>query len=141
VSQESNAWLIDKMAADSAILGIFGVSVITDQIIISEPEDRPPLLESSVAMIVVRAESEMPNTENSQGGDKQETVYVEVRSWTKQIVHDLKARVIAVLEDIDGVLPGGGCVYRVRHDWNIPPKLNADGKTWESQIRYIVWYR
>lgn len=114
---------------------------ITDEIIIAEPEERPPLLEDQKALIVLRSESEVPNTLNSQGGDREETIYIEIRSWTKQTVHDIKARVQVILEDLAGALDSGGCVYRVRHDWNRAPYKNADGVSWESQIRYIVWYR
>lgn len=114
---------------------------ITDEIIIAEPEERPPLLENRVALVVLRSESELPNTTNSQGGDKEETIYIEIRGWTKQTVHDLKELIQDCLEDLSGVLPSGGSVHRVRHDWNRSPYKNANGVTWESQIRYVVWYR
>jgi hypothetical protein len=134
VSQESNSWIIDLLKNDGAIVAI------TNDIIMAEPEDRPSLLSGQSALIVLRPEEEIPNTLNSQGGDKQETIYIEIRSWTKQTVHDLKALVQSALEDASGVLPSGGAVYRVRHDWNRAPYRNADGVTWESQIRYIVWH-
>lgn len=141
MSQDSNAWIVDRLAADAGILTILGVPAITDEILIAEPEDRPSLLDVNRAAIVIRPESETPNTFNSQGGDREETIYIEIRSWTKQTVHDLKARILAAIEDRDGALPGGGCIYRIRHDWNRAPYKNADGKTWECQVRFIVWYR
>lgn len=119
----------------------YWLPVVTDEIIMAEPEDRPSLLKERTALIVLRSESETPNTANSQGGDRQETVYIEIRSWTKQTVHDLKRLVQAALEDVGGALPSGGMIYRVRHDWNRDPFLQPDGVTWESQIRYLVWYR
>jgi len=140
VSQESNSWIIDALVADPVIIGIIG-GAITDEIVIAEPEARTPLLSTQKAIIVLRPESEAPNTFNSQGGDREETIYIETRSWTKQTVHDLKARILAILEDMAGVLTSGAAVYRVRHDWNRAPYMNPDGVTWECQIRYLVWYR
>lgn len=141
MSQESNAWIINRLVADTQIKTLLGVVTVTNEIILAEPEDRPALLSTHRGIIVLRPESETPNTHNSQGGDKEETIYIEIRSWTKQTVHDLKARVLALLEDIDGALASGGCIYRVRHDWNRAPYKNPDGATWECQIRYVVWYR
>lgn len=137
MSQESNAWIVGLLRADAEISGLMDV----EQIVISDPEDRPPLLAEIAAQIVLRSESEIPETANSQGGVREETIYIEVRSWTRQTVHDLKARVLDVLEDASGVLPSGASVYRVRHDWNRAPYKNPDGLTYECQIRYIVWYR
>lgn len=140
MSRESNAWIIQKLKDDSQITAKMGAD-FENLIIIAEPEDRPTLLSTDPALIVLRSEGEIPNTLNSQGGDREETIYIEARSWIKQTVHELKERIQQVLEDQAGALPSGGCIYRVRHDWNREPYKNADGVTWESQIRYIVWYR
>lgn len=138
MSQESNGWIIGLLTADSAIAALVDV----ENIMISDPDDRPALLdEEGAAQVVLRSESETPETASSQGGVREETIYIEIRSRDKQKVHDLKARVQAVLEDASGVLPSGASVYRVRHDWNRAPFKNPDGVTYECQIRYVVWYR
>lgn len=139
MSQESNAFLVERMQGDAGIAAILGD--VSGLIIVSDPYDRSPLLDTTPAQIVVRPESENPDTQNSQGGVKNETVYVEIRSWDRQKVNDLKKRVHAVLNDASGLIAGGGRIYRVRYDWGRAPYLNPDGKTFESQVRYIVAYR
>lgn len=111
---------------------------VTDEIIVAEPYDRPTLLETTPAIVVVRPESELPDTVGSQLGMVDATVYVEARSWTKQTVHDLKSRILAVLGDQHGPLSDGAQVRRVRYDWGRDPYLNQDGKTWESQMRFVI---
>jgi hypothetical protein len=139
MSQETNDFLIEKMQSDADIVAI--MVDVQNLITVSDPYDRSPLLDTQPAQIVVRPEAENPDTFNSQGGVKNETIFIEIRSWDRQKVNDLKKRVHAVLDDASGLIAGGGRIYRVRYDWGRAPYLNPDGKTFESQVRYIVAYR
>jgi len=139
VSRKSNAWIIDKLRADLDLVTLLDGDA--DLVLIAQPYERPPLFEESPAIVVLRSESEMADSESSQAGVRRETIYLEARSQDKGRVHALAERILAVLADAHGVHEPGGSIYRVRHDWSAGPALNPDGKTWESQTRFVVWYR
>lgn len=139
MSRKSNAWIIGKLMADVALVELLGGD---DQLIfVAQPYERPELSDDRPALVTLRSESERADSENSQAGVRLETIYIEARSWDKGKVHDLAERILAVLADAHGVHETGGSIYRVRHDWSAGPALNPDGKTWENQTRFVVWYR
>ncbi len=137
MSQILDSEICDKLIADAQLLALVGSS---DNVIVSGPLDRPPLLETTPAIVVVRNQQENPASENSQNGLRDVTMYVEARSWTRQTVHDLVKRIENVLKDQYWPMADGNRVHRTRHDLTIGPVLNQDGSTYEAQIRFVILY-
>lgn len=135
--QELYERLLDKMAQDPDTVNIL---TTTDALLVAYPYQVPPDLSTYPAYILLRPEETIPETEDSQGGVKRQTIYFDVRSLRKENVWDLKARILAVLQDIGTAFESGASLLRMRHDWCLGPYLNPDGKTWEAQIRFIAWY-
>lgn len=136
MSLESNSWLVGLLAADAAILAKVGGDL--NAIVVAEPEQRAQLLDTLPADILVREETEIPQSAGSQLGWKISTVYVEIRSRNKQTVHELKSMVEAVLVDKHGRLENGALVSRVRYDWAAGPVKDDDGVTWRALLRFDV---
>jgi hypothetical protein len=138
VMQVLTSEICDKLIADAQLLALVGGD--SDNVMVSDPMDRPPLLETVPAIVVVRNQQENPDNSNSQNGLRNETMYIEARSWTKQTVHDLKHRIENVLKDKYWPMADGNRVHRTRHDQSIGPALNQDGSTYEVQVRFMILY-
>lgn len=139
MSQTVNSFLAELLIADPETLALVGDD--QDNIIVGVAYDRPPLLETVSAMIVIRPEGDDPQSLGSQLDLSLLTVYIEARSWEKQNVHDLVERIKTVLSDKHG-LAGDDVtrIHRVRHDFTDPPGSNPDGRTYEAKVRFVVNY-